>query len=100
MTTTTTTTINPDSVTAIPCPSWCTVDHTDMPPGAGFHASDTIGPEIAASGRAPARLWQTDQPGSPAGIIIAGELLNADQTHGMGVALLRAAKVLEREAQS
>ena len=45
---TTTTPINPDSATAIPCPSWCTVDHTDMPPGVGFHASDAIGPETSA----------------------------------------------------
>jgi hypothetical protein len=71
-----------------------------MPPGAGFHASDAIGPEIAASGRAPARLWQTDQPESRAGVVIAGELLNEDQTHGMGLALIRAAGALQREARS
>jgi hypothetical protein len=95
-----TTTLTPRTLTATPCPSWCTVDHSDMPPGAGFHASDAIGPEIAASGRAPSRLWLTDQPGALPGVIIAGELLTADQTHGMGLALIRAAKTLEREAQS
>ena len=93
MTTKTTANLNPTRTTATPCPSWCTVDHSDMPPGAGFHASDFIGPEVAYRAGL-ARLWQTDQPGATAGVVVAGELLTEHQAHGLGLALIRAAKAL------
>jgi len=76
-----------------PCPSWCTTDHTDMPPGAGFHASTMPKPSPVAF-----RLWQIDQEGARPGVVVAGELLSEAEAHELGMALVRAADVLRREA--
>ncbi len=55
----TTTYANTDLITEIPCPSWCRTDHSDIPPGQGFHASaghrvETAGPLIRAPAHPPA----------------------------------------------
>lgn len=90
----TTTTTPPDITTAIPCPSWCTVDHSDMPPGAGFHAgSGLVGAKLITS-----RLWQTDQVGTRPGVVIAGQFLSEAEAHELGMSLVRASDVLRREA--
>lgn len=77
--------------TAVPCPNWCTTDHTDMPPGAGFHAGHSID-EGGVSGR----LWLTDQPGARPGVVIAGQVLSEADAHELGLALVRSADVLRR----
>ena len=82
-----TTTTN--EITATACPRWCTVEH-DRP--GGFHA----GPNLIDGVTHPGRLWQADQDGAPAGVVIAGELLTAAQAHELGMALVRAADELHR----
>ena len=82
------------TLTLIPCPSWCTVDHADMPPGARFHA----GGALSAVSAAPMRLWQADQQGVRPGVVVAGEVLSEAEAHELGMALVRAGDVLRREA--
>jgi len=87
---------NTDLITEIPCPSWCTTDHSDMPPGQGFHAS--AGHRVEAGGPLTFRLWQTDTEGAAQVVIIGGQTLTSDQAHDLGLELVRAAGVLGREA--
>lgn len=82
------------TLTLTPCPSWCTVDHADMPPGAGFHA----GGALSVVSSTPMRLWQADREGARPGVVVAGEVLDEAEVHELGMALVRAADVLRREA--
>lgn len=77
--------------TAIPCPTWCTTDHADMPPGAGFHAGQSI-----EEGGVTGRLWLTDQEGARPGVVVAGQIITEAEAHELGLALVRAADVLRR----
>ena len=93
MTTTTTQTINPDGVTAVPCPSWCDVDHAGWPAAGGFHASGN-----PPAGLPMFRLWQTDQLGCPMQLVIGGETLSVSQVYELGIALIDAADELEAQS--
>lgn len=84
----TTTTTHP---TAVPCPTWCTTDHSDMPPGQGFHAGSSI-----EEGGVVGRLWLTDQEGARPGVVLAGQALSEAEAHELGMALVRAADMLRR----
>jgi len=87
---------NTDLTTEIPCPSWCRTDHSDMPPGQGFHAS--AGHRVETAGPFAFRLWQTDTEGAAQVVIMGGLTLTSDQAHDLGLELVRAAGVLRREA--
>lgn len=79
--------------TEIPCPSWCTVDHADMP-GAGAH-----GGSVPVAFSTPVRLRQHDSEVSSPRVLVLGQLLSEAEAHELGMALVRAADVLRREAQ-
>ena len=81
------------TLTLIPCPSWCTLDHEDGP--GAFHAVDGA---LPASTRVPVRLWQEDREGARPGVVVAGQLLSEAEAHELGMALVRAGDVLRREA--
>jgi hypothetical protein len=67
-----------------------------MPPGAGFHRS---------GGKSGVHLWLTDGDGHLPGALVGGpgfrpgELMSEAEAHELGMALVRAADVLRREAQ-
>lgn len=84
--------------TAIPCPSWCTTDHIDMPAGAGFHATGDLGSEMPCP--IAFRLWQDDRDNAPQGVVFAGQFLTGDQAHEVGLELVRAADKLRRAARA
>lgn len=79
------------TTTATPCPSRCVTVHSDMPPGAGFRASPSIG-----VGTTLGRLWLGDRDGARPGVVIADEVLSEDAAHDLGLELVRAADVLRR----
>lgn len=78
--------------TAIPCPTWCTIDHVAFPGAGFFHA----GADLGDTPRARMRLWQQDAPGAMVGVVFAGELLSEAATRELGHALVRAADALSR----
>jgi len=71
--------------TEIPCPSWCSTDHSDMPPGQGFHASNGYG--VETPGPLAFRLWQTDTEGAAQVVVIGGQTLTSGQAHDLGLDL-------------
>jgi hypothetical protein len=68
-------------------------------PGGGFHSSGPLG---HGPDGLPCRLWATDEPGSPAGVLVAGHghVLTADEAWALGTALVAAADTLRREARA
>jgi hypothetical protein len=84
--------------TVTPCPSWCTTDHTELPPGEGFHASGDRTADMPCE--IVFRLWQDDRTEARPGIVFAGQLLSEAQAHDLGLELVRAADVLRRERQA
>ncbi|CAN5398865.1 hypothetical protein BH11ACT8_BH11ACT8_04430 [soil metagenome] len=96
----TTSNTTPRPATITPCPTWCTTDHTNMPPGQGFHAGPVIeapaAPGLVQWSPITGRLWLTDQPGARPSVVLAGTELTEDAAHELGLALVRAADVLRR----
>jgi len=88
----------PDPTTTIPCPPWCVVEHTE--PGA-FHAGPNLHAYLLTErpGGFPVRLWQQDSPEASPGVVVAGELLTAEQALELGFALVRAADDLRLARQ-
>ena len=71
-----------------PCPDWCIVEY-DRP--GGFHAGENYGPDGH-----PVRLFQHDGPGVTPDVVAAGQWLNDEQAHELGMELLGLAELVRR----
>jgi hypothetical protein len=74
-----------ETITAVPCPLWCSIDHTGVPAGAGFHRS------LSQRGVC---LWLTDQEGAQPCVLVGGEGLTPDEADALAAALESAAGAL------